>query len=113
MSGPLVRDVSHRASIEELLNHSYLKSAEPIKETKKHLAVDLSSYEQLTPRTFKRVIMENLSNSNVNSKNMAPPPAYSQDSWKKIMGKLKTNIHTFVLTNHNDQSTQSYEKKVS
>jgi len=76
----LVRDVNHRASIEELLNHSYLKSAEPIKETKKHLAVDLSSYEQLTPRTFKRVIMENLSNSNVNSKNMAPPPAYSQDS---------------------------------
>ena len=49
MNGPLVRDVNHRASIEELLNHSYLKSAEPIKETKKHLAVDLSSYEQLTP----------------------------------------------------------------
>ena len=72
----LVRDVNHRASISELLNHSYLKS-EPIKESNnKHLAVDLSSYAQLTPNTFKRVVMESL-----NNKNLPPPPAYSQDSW--------------------------------
>ena len=71
----LVRDVKQRASIQELLNHSYLKS-EPIKVVKNHLEVDLKSYEQMTPNTFKREIMKNLTNS----KNLAPPPAYSQDS---------------------------------
>ena len=71
----LVRDVKQRASIQELLNHSYLKS-EPIKVVKSHLEVDLKSYEQMTPNTFKREIMKNLTNS----KNLAPPPAYSQDS---------------------------------
>ena len=71
----LVRDVKQRASIQELLNHSYLKS-EPIKLVKNHLEVDLKSYEQMTPNTFKREIMKNLTNS----KNLAPPPAYSQDS---------------------------------
>jgi len=71
----LVRDVKQRASIQELLNHSYLKS-EPIKAVKNQLDVDLRSYEQLTPNTFKREIMKNLTNS----KNLAPPPAYLQDS---------------------------------
>jgi len=71
----LVRDVKQRASIQELLNHSYLKS-EPIKAVKNQLDVDLRSYEQLTPNTFKREIMKNLSNS----KNLALPPAYLQDS---------------------------------
>ena len=76
----LVRDVSQRASTEELLSHAYLKSPEPIKETRKNLtAVDLSSFESLTPRTFKRVVMENLSNSNINSKKLIIP-AYLQES---------------------------------
>ena len=51
----LVRDVKQRASIQELLNHSYLKS-EPIKVVKNHLDVDLKSFEQMTPNTFKREI---------------------------------------------------------
>ena len=37
--------------------------------------------------------MENLSNSNINSKNLTIP-AYSQESWRK----KNINIHAFVLT---------------
>ena len=71
----LVRDVKQRASIQELLKHPYLKS-EPVKEVKNHLNVDLNSLSALTPNTFKREVMKNLTNG----KKFAPPPVYSQDS---------------------------------
>ena len=70
----LVRDVKQRASIQELLKHPYLKS-EPVKEIKNHLNVDLNSLSALTPNTFKREVMKNLTNG----KKFAPPPVYSQE----------------------------------
>ena len=69
----LIRDVSSRASIDELLKHPYLTG----RDGNKNLDIPqlLSAIENLTPNTQEK-FLQKFRSHNINAK---PPPTYSQD----------------------------------